>query len=364
MDKNEILKRIERNDFRGLDVSQYDSLNWNDILSEQNQNLIFDSKTIFPDSVKNLFQTRLERAKVRGPYIEQLHNLGYTGRGITVAIIDSKLRTTHNGIRDNLTYYKEIGNITSEPEMHGSAVSSILCDRDIGILPDAKLMYFATPSGKDITVDTYIDAIYQTVEYNKQLSEKDKIKVISISFGLNDGTVETREKVQRAISVCRDNDIFIAFTGSHEFYNIGFIGTDRKIDSDLNNPKNYGECIFLSKRSGNPSVENIICVPQDRITTASPAGDNDYVYYTDGGMSWATPYFAGMYALAKSVDNSITPEKFRDLALSTGDNILIKNVNCSFINPIKMVKSLEFENATKKLDNKEFTITKRMLNDR
>ena len=71
-----------------------------------------------------------------------------------------------------------------------------------------------------------------------------------------------------------------------------------------------------------------------------------------------------MYALAKSVDNSITPEKFRDLVLSTGYNILIKNVNCSFINPIKMVKSLEFENATKKLDNKEFTITKRMLNDR
>lgn len=350
IDKKLILNKIDKNDFRGLDVSKYDFLDWQSILSQENKNLMFDSKTIFPNSVKKQFQTRLENAKTRGPYIAELHNKGYTGKGITVAIIDHKLRTTHNDIKNNIIHYEEIGKMPAEPEMHGPAVSSILCGKN-GILPDAKLVYFATPSGENFSIDNDIKAIYKIIEYNKTLPEENKIKVISISSGLCDGKATTEEKLKEAISVCRDNDIFIAFTGIRTFYNIPFVGTDRIIDSDLNDTQNYKECIFFSERK-NIVVEDAICVPQDRITLASHTGDNDYFYDTQGGMSWAVPYFAGIYALAKNIDKSMTPKKFYDLALSTGDNVLIRNGKNSFINPVKIVKSLEFEKSNNIIENK------------
>jgi hypothetical protein len=56
----------------------------------------------------------------------------------------------------------------------------------------------------------------------------------------------------------------------------------------------------------------------DSRTTASPTGKEDYVFYRQGGWSWAIPYLAGMYTLAVQVKPDITPEEFWDTALNTG----------------------------------------------
>jgi hypothetical protein len=48
----------------------------------------------------------------------------------------------------------------------------------------------------------------------------------------------------------------------------------------------------------------------DSRTTASPGATDQYVFYGIGGMSWAVPYIAGVYALAVQVDPAITPERF------------------------------------------------------
>ena len=61
----------------------------------------------------------------------------------------------------------------------------------------------------------------------------------------------------------------------------------------------------------------------DSRTTASPTGKDEYVFYPMGGMSWAIPYIAGMYALAAQVKPEITPEEFWKIALETGQTIEI-----------------------------------------
>ena len=53
-----------------------------------------------------------------------------------------------------------------------------------------------------------------------------------------------------------------------------------------------------------------ILVPSDYRTTASPTGDTDYVFYANGGLSWAVPYVAGLYALGAQVYPDLTPELF------------------------------------------------------
>ena len=55
--------------------------------------------------------------------------------------------------------------------------------------------------------------------------------------------------------------------------------------------------------------------------TAFPTGTEDYVNYVNGGLSWATPYLAGVYALAKQVKPDITPEEFYTLAMETSSDI-------------------------------------------
>lgn len=66
-------------------------------------------------------------------------------------------------------------------------------------------------------------------------------------------------------------------------------------------------------------------IPMDSRTTASPTGNNDYVFYRTGGVSWSIPYIAGLYALACQVKSDITPGVFWTQALSTGDIIKLKN---------------------------------------
>jgi hypothetical protein len=55
--------------------------------------------------------------------------------------------------------------------------------------------------------------------------------------------------------------------------------------------------------------------------TASPTGNDDYVFYSEGGWSWAVPYVAGLYALACQVKPDITPAVFWAKALETGDTV-------------------------------------------
>jgi hypothetical protein len=78
-----------------------------------------------------------------------------------------------------------------------------------------------------------------------------------------------------------------------------------------------------------------LLVPMNSRTTASPMGQDEYVFYRMGGESWTMPYLAGMYALAAQVDPGITPERFWELALQTGRTLDISGSSGSFqVGPI------------------------------
>ncbi len=76
-------------------------------------------------------------------------------------------------------------------------------------------------------------------------------------------------------------------------------------------------------RAGRQRPLNALLVPMDSRTAASPHSPSEYVFYRHGGWSWSIPYIAGLYALAAQTDPAITPERFWDLALATGDTIRV-----------------------------------------
>jgi hypothetical protein len=56
----------------------------------------------------------------------------------------------------------------------------------------------------------------------------------------------------------------------------------------------------------------------DHRTLAGPGAADDYAHYASGGLSWCTPTWRGMYALACQVEPAMTPERFWMAALQTG----------------------------------------------
>lgn len=339
-----------RYDFRGLDLSNANE-NWNEILSPETLNdIIFDSNTIFPMEVKEKFDERLNIAKNPGLGINELHKKGLTGKGVNVAIIDTPLLTSHSSVKNNLIHYENIKESDDvNAGMHGTAVASILTK----VLPDVGIVYFAhtDKSDRNDLVEYNIDALRKIIELNSKLKDDKKIHIVSCSWSIDTDNPKDKARYKDIIKECEDNDIFVLTTSSYETHNFYFIGSDRNISKNLDNPENYSAPIFLKDKINNKQTHNYIMVPQDRITTASSTGDNDYVYYNNGGMSWAVPYMAGIYALAKSVLPSLT-QQFYDVAIKTGDLKDINGTMCSIINPVNLIKDLEFYKANNKIQNK------------
>lgn len=338
-------------DFRGRDLSNADE-NWDEILSPENLNgIIFDSNTIFPNGVKEKFEERLNITKNPGLGVNKLHENGLTGKGVNVAIIDTPLLTSHKDIKDNIIHYENINNFEdSDAGMHGTAVASILKK----VLPDVGIVYFAQPDKRDRNevVDYQIDALRKIIELNSKLKDEDKIHIVSCSWSIDTENPQDKERFKVIIKECEANDIFVLTTSAYETHNFYFIGSDRDISKNLDNPENYSAPIFLKDKNNNKQMPKYIMVPQDRITTASPTGDNDYVYYNNGGMSWAVPYMAGIYALAKSVLPYLNSKQFYDVAIETGTAKDINGTMCSVINPVNLIKDLDFYKANNTIQNK------------
>ena len=331
-------------DVRSCDLSAYDLTN----LPPQTLNkLTFDDKTIWPAkmpkwlNIKKIYQT----GKTPGLNIKKLHKKGITGKGVSIAIIDQTL-SPHQEYNENIAFYKDFTG-SDYAFLHGPAVASIAVGQDVGVAPEAKLYYVAI-NFKDYNKEKGIfnaTTAAQTINYlldlNKTLPEKDKIFVISISRGFNE-TDYGRKEFLNALEKAKEQNILVlttddVFTVSRPCY---YANPDKI--SSYTKPAPWFEERNISRYLN----INDICVPTDYRIIASPTGENDYVAYSDGGLSWAVPYLAGIAALAKQVNPDLTPQEFMYIAHKTAQNVEVKKGNSSakakyFINPQALIKELQ-----------------------
>lgn len=81
-------------------------------------------------------------------------------------------------------------------------------------------------------------------------------------------------------------------------------------DQDRDDPDNYRHTGAIEAL---PS--GAVIIPGDYRTTAGNAGDDVYVYWGEGGFSWAIPYVAGLAALARQLSPGLSlPEITRLIA--------------------------------------------------
>ena len=316
-----------------LDLTSFDFKS-----KEQLEKMDFDDKTIWPQEIPFNFnpQEIMEINKNPGLDVRTLHEKNYTGKGVNIAIIDQPLLLEHVEYTNRLVYYKNLNNKTSSASMHGSPVASILAGQTLGVAPECNLYYVAFNS--DLAVDlSYIEAINHLLDLNETLPEKEKIRVISISKGFDRNTpyysnfLEAQERAKK-----HNIALFTVYT---PFPFIGLKKPPTSNPDDFSSYTPHDTTIFFN------APNKYIYIPESNITTASPTGIEDYVYYAFGGMSWVVPYIAGCYALALQADPELTLQQFYNLAYDTGifSSFTQNNVLYDFgpiINPAGIIEAL------------------------
>jgi subtilisin family serine protease len=261
-------------------------------------------KEIAPDEL-------LERGMTPPLGITDLHKNGINGFGVKVAIIDQPLYLNHPQYAGKIVKYKDF-DTNSNSSMHGPAVTSLLVGKDIGTAPGAKVYYASVPSWKADS-EYYAKALDWIIEENKLLSDKDKIRVVSVSaapsglgslFKINNDLWDI--SYQKAL----DNDIMVLDCTKH--HGIAYMGS-------------YNILVPTENQKVIPIVETIknkLIVPTEPRTTAEHYEPNDpsYVYYGQGGLSFGIPYLAGVFALAWQVNPNLKYEELIKLVFETADD--------------------------------------------
>ncbi len=342
-------------DLRGYDLS---GLNLGNSLKDL-MYADFDTKTKWGQKLPEAFNPAkiMETGKNPGLKVRELHKKGIKGKNIGIAIIDQKLFKEHQEYAERLKIYEEIHCLDNEPQMHGSAVSSIALGKTIGVAPEADLYYIAETHGEynkdnssfDWNFSYVAKSINRILEINKTLPQNKKIKVISISVGWTKNKKGYQE-VMKSVKNAEKESIFVISTSLSDTHSLYFSGLGRYPLDDPDDYNSYKCGLFwensINKSNAGNYFTNILLVPMDSRTTAGYTDKDEYVFYNGGGLSWAVPYISGLYALACQVKPDITPQEFWKTALETGNKKEIKENDFSFelkaiVNPIKLIEALE-----------------------
>lgn len=338
-------------DFRSYDISEIDFAETEDVLNLSD----FDTNTVWPEQLPVDFNPEavMELGRNPGLGVYDLHARGITGEGVSIAIIDQPLIIDHDEYSDNIIYYQEYNIETIYSEMHGPAVTSILCGETSGVAPGVNVFYIAMRPGEYIS-DEYVydyayvaDCINIIIDLNETLDPSYKIRAISLSLGWKKN-VKGYSELMTALNRAIDNDLFIVSTSINSSYDINLVGLGRDVNDNPEDFENYKPGLFWEDYYDSAwfNNEENICIPMDSRTTASDTGRSEYVFYNSGGLSWAVPYFTGVYALACQVDNDITPQEFISIVKETSREIdLVDNdgqlVYHKIIDPVAIVDTLE-----------------------
>ncbi len=297
---NNIFADFNPNEFYIMDedLSKEDLFMYTDL----GEKMVFSNGVNFPPKNKmpKDFEPEelLKWASTKTLNIQQLHNKGYTGKGVKIAYIDQAISQEHfskGGIFENSNiHYSLLGWDEGENNKgyHGNLVTNVIVGRNVGIAPDVEIFYVAHPPWLQ-DQRTHAKAIYKIIEINKKLPKNDKIRILALS-----DTVDTTEKYpeifERAIQDATKEGIMV-FTCSDNIHQGQFYPM-----TDRNDYKN----VFPFKHS---IKKDALLIPT---TNTCPGIENitSRIYNADGGYSSATPYMVGLAAIGLQINPNLTKE--------------------------------------------------------
>lgn len=283
--------------------------------------LTFDMNTRWPASTTvSGFSPSvwLERGKYPGLRIKTLHAQGVMGQGVGVAVFDKPILRGHHEFKGRLVYRRLTPKLRRRLHFHGISCASILAGQTCGVAPKADLYYIAVPDvGQNFFY--YTLAMGELMKINRKLPQGRKVRIVSISDGIAPDNKD-RPAWEAAISEARKQGIAVLYSNTLKGFTWGGCPPNR----DRDNPENYDYAAYIQdwrKREGLVKPASVI-VPADYRTTASNQGPSLYMYWGEGGFSWAIPYVAGLAAMAWQVFPDISLEEILDMLEKTARKTL------------------------------------------
>lgn len=291
------------------------------------RHLSFDFETFKNTPSQNLPEgwnpeTVIENGFQLGQNVDKMHEMGYTGKGINVAVLDTPI-IIHNDIKSSLKSYivmDDVKELNLPADFHGQATSDILCGDKSGAAPDAKLTFIATGNNKL----EWLKGLREIIDYNQKAELQDKIKVISLSWGFEEGE-EGYDEFRAILKELYDDGVFVA-TADFNMLDESLSGTCLSYGciskkDQMRNPNDFSNYVARDMY-GNSNPENTLYVVSGDRTVASAKNPDKFRHDSQLSTSWTTPALAGIYtcALQCAEENGIelTPAKFWQWALESG----------------------------------------------
>ena len=342
--KTFISSRSEYMSFEHLDVSSYD-LSGIDPLK-----IRYSEDTKWPEDPAKLplgFNPKefLETRKNPGLGIKILHKLGIKGQGRNIALIDNFRLFNHIEYHNSLKGYEEIGFDTINYNYGGGTGGSLisaLVGKTCGIAPSSNAYFYAVDNNNYTSQINYAIAIKKVCELHKKLIVEGK-NGIDVIFTFRDLTnenfsnIEGYEETLNAIKEAESLGIWCNCGGRLDFKenpNIRLGHIYCKLDGNVDNPSDY-----IPLRAPNSkwrfidNYKNALCFPCGAKTVSLDVKMDEYVF--EHYYRYASTYASGLYLLAKSIKETITPYEFFEQGLKTGD--FIEGVG-TIINPWRCEK--------------------------
>ena len=227
-------------------------------------------------------------------HLDQARAKGYTGKGVTIALIDSPVDTNAPELKGANITDKSRCTIEAAPssKTHGTAMASLLVSRDYGVAPDATLLTYQSTTKDDVSDGTCenIEGVrHNSISHLINQAIDDGAQIVSFS----QGSAATGDDIKWAVARAMSKGVIV-------------LNSAGNTTSD----NNEGQ---LSRWSGVVGVAAITADGQradysswgNGVTIAAVGGPVTVRDYGTGGLrpmngtSVATPLAAGMLALAR-----------------------------------------------------------------
>ncbi|MDP9864321.1 MULTISPECIES: S8 family serine peptidase [Streptosporangium] len=242
---------------------------------------------------------------------------GLTGKGVTVAVLDSGYDADHPDLKDVVTQTR---NFTDSPDMrdvigHGTHVASIIAgagEKYRGVAPDAKLAVGKV--GDDWSTDS---AVLAGMEW---AAVDIKAKIINMSLGGKDTPeLDLLEQAVNTLSA-QTGALFVVAAGNSG--DLDTVNSPGSADAALSvgavdRSDRIAEFSSHGPRAGDHAIKPDITAPGVEIVAAAAKGTADGPYVAHSGTSMAAPHVAGAAAILAQRHPNWTGERLRAALIGT-----------------------------------------------
>lgn len=299
--------------------------------------------------------------RVRAP---EAWTRGYTGRGVTVAVIDTGVGYDHpdlrnniwsntdeiagngidddgNGFVDDVRGWDFVSNDNNPLDSafgqdagHGTLISGIIAannvsapdiaGRRLGVAPDAKIMPIRVLSNLSLFGNG--DKVAAGIRY----AVNNGADVINLSLGFGDGNQSTSipdPDIEAALNAARQAGVVVVMAAGNE-RNSGAIrpsepafAASRNLGIAVGAIDRSGRVADFSNPAGNRPLDYVVAPGVDIFSTYYQPTNflQRNTYGISSGTSFAAPYVSGVAALMLSANPSLTPDQIENTLIATAN---------------------------------------------